>query len=138
MQAKLDTGADNSAIHAVNIVREVRNGLDWVVFDVVTKAGVTKRFERPVVRDAQIKRPSSPPQERPVIMLEICLGTIKRKVEVGLVDRGDFDFKILIGRSFLKSHALVDSGTKFSTEPNCHQRDFGLPMPDWRKDASRP
>ena len=119
MEAKLDTGADNSAIHALNITQKRRNGENWVSFDVITKTGRLQRFEKPVVRIAHIKRRSGPAEKRPVVMLTICLGTIKRDVEVGLVNREHFNFRFLVGRSFLKGFAVVDSAKEFSTLPDC-------------------
>ena len=56
MEAKLDTGADNSAIHATNIKLGLRDGKQWVSFNVVTKADVIRSFEKPVVRIARIKQ----------------------------------------------------------------------------------
>jgi hypothetical protein len=119
MAAKLDTGADNSAIHATNIKVGLRDGKQWVSFDVVTKDNIIQHFEKPVVRIARIKQLSGPAQERPVVMFEICLGAIKRSVNVSLVNRDGFDHRLLIGRSFLAGHALVDSGAAFTTEPQC-------------------
>ncbi len=119
MEAKLDTGADNTSIHATNIKLGTRGGKQWVSFDVVSKANVTQHFEKPVVRIARIKHRSGPPQERPVVSFEICLGSLKRPVDVNLVNRDRFEYHILVGRSFLAGHVLVDSGVEFTTEPAC-------------------
>lgn len=119
MTAKLDTGADNTAIHAINIVHKKRDGKPWVSFDVVTKTGETRHFEKPVVRTAKIKRRAGQAEQRPVVQFEICLGAQKRATNVSLVDRGHFDYYLLIGRSFMAGYALVDSAAKFTTEPNC-------------------
>lgn len=119
IEAKLDTGADNSSIHATNIKLGLRGGKQWVSFDVVTKANVMQHFEKPVIRIARIKQRSGPPQERPVVSFEICLGSIKRSVEINLVNRDRFEYRLLIGRSFLAGYVLVDSGAEFTTEPVC-------------------
>lgn len=119
IEAKLDTGADNSSIHATNIKLELRKGKQWASFDVITKASVIQHFEKPVVRIARIKQRSGPPQERPVVSFEICLGSLKRSVDVNLVNRDRFDYRLLVGRSFLAGHVLVDSGAEFTTEPSC-------------------
>ena len=119
MEAKLDTGADNSSIHATNIKLGLRGGKQWVSFDLVAKANVIGHFEKPVVRIARIKQLSGPAQARPVVLFEMCLGALKRSVNVSLVNRNGFDHRLLIGRSFLAGYALVDSGAKFTTEPDC-------------------
>lgn len=119
IKAKLDTGADNSSIHATNIKLGLQDGKQWVSFDVVTKTNVIQHFEKPVIRIARIKQRTGPPQERPVVSLEICLGSIKRSVDVNLENRERFEYRLLVGRSFLAGHALVDSGAEFTTEPAC-------------------
>ncbi len=119
MEAKLDTGADNSAIHATNIKLGLRDGKQWVSFDVVTKSNVIGHFEKPVVRIARIKQLSGPAQARPLVLFEMCLGALKRSVNISLVNRNGFDHRLLIGWSFLAGYALVDSGAKFTTEPDC-------------------
>lgn len=119
IEAKLDTGADNSSIHATNIKLGLQGGKQWVSFDVATKANVIQHFDKSVIRIARIKQRSGPPQERPVVSFEICLGSIKRSVEINLVNRDRFDYRLLIGRSFLAGYALVDSGAEFTTEPSC-------------------
>ena len=119
IEAKLDTGADNTSIHATNIKIGTKGGKQSVSFDVVTKTNVVQHFEKPVVRIARIKQHSGKPQERPVVSFEICLGSIKRSVDVSLVDRSRFEYHLLIGRSFLAGHALVVSGSAFTTEPAC-------------------
>lgn len=119
MAAKLDTGADHSSIHARVLGREQRNGKDWIVFEVENKSGLAAKFEKPVERIARVRRHFGKIQERPVVMMDICVGAIRKNVEVNLVDRKHLDFKILIGRSFLREMALVDSGLKYTVAPAC-------------------
>lgn len=119
MEAKLDTGADNSSIHARILKREKKGGQDRITFEVTNKPGAKMIFDEPVTRIAQIRRHAGKKQERPVVMMDICLGSIRRKVEVNLVNRKDFSYKLLIGRSFLAKYALVDSSTRFTSKPAC-------------------
>ena len=53
-------------------------------------------------------------QQRLVIELEISLGEIKKLTKVNLVDRSHFNYQLLIGRSFLKPHFLVDSSKTYT------------------------
>jgi hypothetical protein len=120
LHAKIDTGAKNSSLNAKDFRIFTKQGEDWVSFSIRSKAGVTRVIEAPVERIASIKQKNSKPsKERPVIMLDVCLGNILKKVEVNLVDRENFDYQVLIGRSFLAGSFVVDSGSKYLTELNC-------------------
>ena len=77
-------------------------------------------MEKPVHRDAKIKQKGAPRQERPVILMDICLGKIfKPAVPVNLANRKGFKFPMLIGRSFLEGLAVVDSSFTYIHEPRC-------------------
>lgn len=122
VDAKIDTGADNSSIHASDVHRFKRRGDSWVRFRVENREGKSETLERELVRVARVKRPSGKSQKRPVVMLGICLGTIYREVEVSLVDRSRFRYRMIIGRSFLGKDFLVDPSKKYLREPACRDR----------------
>ncbi|MEW6140543.1 MAG: RimK/LysX family protein [Thermodesulfobacteriota bacterium] len=117
--AKLDTGADNSSLHVADFQLFTRDGSQWVRFEAFDEAGRTVSLERPVVRMAKIKRHKEPGQNRPVVLLGICLGDYRADAEVNLVDRSRFSYLMLIGRSFLREGFLVDSASEYLTEPTC-------------------
>lgn len=119
LNAKLDTGADNSSIHATDIVRFKRRGDSWVRFSVTNAQKETETIERRLVRVARIKRTEGQRQKRPVVMLGICLGNVYREVQVTLVDRSRFRCRMILGRSFLRNAFLVDPSRKRTVEPNC-------------------
>lgn len=119
MQAKLDTGADNSSINAKVLKNSVVKGQKWIEFEVISRTGARIKLRKKVVRTASIKRHSGNSQLRPVVIMRICLGDIERDVEVNLVDRQHLTYKILLGRSFLAGHALVDSNATFLKKPTC-------------------
>lgn len=119
LEAKLDTGADNSSLDARDIRSFERDGRSWVSFDVVDRKGNTLRLERPLERTASIARASGGRQLRPVIRLEICLDGVLRASEVNLVDRGRLKLPMLLGRSFLEGQFAVDSGRTHTTTPGC-------------------
>jgi len=117
--AKLDTGAKNSSLNASNITEFTRNGEQWVQFHVTDRYGKTVTIERKVHRMAKIKRHGGRAQPRYSIHLGICLGDFYREAEVNLVDRSDFIYQMLIGRSFLADNLIVDPSAKFTTKPIC-------------------
>ena len=122
VDAKVDTGADNSSIHASNVVRFKRRGESWVRFQVVNSEGKSETLERELVRVAKIKSPTGKSQKRPVVMLGVCLGNTYREVQVTLVDRSRFSYRMIIGRSFLVDDFLVDPSKKYTVRPVCPGR----------------
>ena len=83
VKAKMDSGADHSSLHAMDIHLFFRDGQEWVMFTTVN--GVT--LEAPLIRYAQIKTKIAGVQKRPVVMLNLCLNGKKIAVEANLVDR---------------------------------------------------
>ena len=119
VRAKLDTGADNSSLHAEGIYRFKRKGEHWVRFETLDEDGERASIERPVVRMARIKRPMGKVQSRVVITMGICLGSIYREVEVTLVDRRRFRFPMVLGRSFMEGVLMVDPALSATSKPKC-------------------
>ena len=121
LKAKLDTGARNSSLNAVNVSQFKRNGESFVRFDLTNWKGRTETIEARVTRTAKIKQHISEPERRPVIQIAICLGAVYKQVEVNLVDRSNFNYQMLIGRSFLKGGFLIDPAKTFTLQPNCRK-----------------
>ncbi len=113
LPAKLDTGADICSVDA-EIVRTYKDGKKtYVEFNLVTDDGDKVNFTVPRVRVARIRLRTGGIQERPVVMLNISVGNISHDVEVNLADRERFDYRVLLGRNFLKHGILVDSSKQF-------------------------
>ena len=108
LAAKIDTGADNSSLHATAIMRITRKGQKWVRFRVRDENGRRHIMERPLVRMTGIRQDDGPRDERPVVSLVICLGGVAKKAQVNLNDRSNYKYKMLVGRSFLQDSFLVD------------------------------
>jgi hypothetical protein len=119
LTAKIDTGADNSSIHAKNVEIYERTGSKRVRFSVENKQGDSQQFDLPLVRIAYIKRKGADPLQRPVVSMDVCVGDTLKTTQVNLANRGNFNYRMLIGRSFLKDTYLVNPGQKFTAEPIC-------------------
>ncbi len=119
LKAKIDTGADNTSLHATNLKIFRKMDKDWVRFELEDEREYVHTIERPVVRYTSIKRRGVASQERPVILLKICLDSKLREVEVNLTNRDSYNYKLLIGRSYLEGLFLVDSDRLFTAEPRC-------------------
>ena len=120
LEAKLDTGADTSSLDAIDIRRFRRKGKSWVRFTVEDHdEGETVRLERPLLRRVRIKRHDGESQRRSVVSLTVCLAGHRRKVEFSLIDRSQFDYPVLLGRSALAGIAIVDPQVVNLSEPDC-------------------
>jgi len=117
--AKIDTGAENSSLHARDVKFFTSRGKQWVSFRILNKYGKAYNFKKKVVRMATIKQKSSPDQQRPVVSMDMCLGKVHKTVEVNLVDRGNFSYAFLVGKSFLSGDFIVDVDKSFSIDPAC-------------------
>ncbi len=122
INAKIDTGATTSSLHATNLRWSKRDSGEWLAFDVAGEDGKTTRFERKLVRIISIKQHGGgPPEQRPTVIIGVCVGNIYRLTEVSLADRTGFDYRFLVGRSFLSGFFAADSARIYTVEPRCGQ-----------------
>ena len=129
LQAKMDTGALTASLSAKNIETFTRDGEQWVRFQLATKGASDKVYEHKVARISKIKsradedddkeEPAS--AKRPVVDLEMCLGSVKRTVEVNLTDRSSFNYPLLIGAKALREFgAAVNPARRYTADkPDC-------------------
>lgn len=120
---KLDTGALTSSMHAEKIDRFEKDGDDWVRFtveleDIGSDKKVETRLEREVVRTIKV-RGAGGAEERPVVLMKVCLGNRIYEEQFSLNDRDKMNYPVLIGRRMLEDVGTVDSSKTFTTEPNC-------------------
>lgn len=120
LKAKLDTGAETSSLDARNIKRIRRSGERLVRFDVPDpETGQLVTLERPLARIVRIRQHDGPYERRPVVQMWLCIGHLAERVEVNLVDRGDFLYPLLLGRSAMRGSIIVDPELTFTTRPRC-------------------
>ena len=129
LQAKMDTGALTASLSAKNIETFTRDGEPWVRFQLATKGASDKVYEHKVARISKIKsradedddkeEPAS--AKRPVVDLEMCLGNVKRTVEVNLTDRSSFNYPLLIGAKALREFGAAVNPARRNTadKPEC-------------------
>lgn len=116
IQAKLDTGALTSSIHAEEKELFERDGKKWVRF-IVTDPSVKKpartRIEAPLVRIARIKEPGAESVAREVVKLSFTIGDRKMRGEFTLNNRSNMLAPVLIGRSLIKDLGWIDSSRTY-------------------------
>ena len=114
-QARIDTGAKASSIHAVDVATFERDGKPWVRFTIKNPCkNLEFPLEMEVSRTARIKQQGEDSERRNSVTLVVTLGDITREVDVNLADRSNFDYPVLIGRDFLKGTAVVDVAQQYT------------------------
>lgn len=120
VRAKLDTGAETSSLDARIIKKFRQGGKRWVRFAVTNpRSGEEHMLVRERVRTIAVVQHDGVNQIRPTVLLQICVADRLLDVEVSLVDRSEFSYRLLLGRSALESFALVDPANTFLSPPRC-------------------
>ncbi|USN96777.1 MAG: ATP-dependent zinc protease [Candidatus Nomurabacteria bacterium] len=102
--AKIDTGAFSGAIHC-SLLREVKVGSHTVLhYRPLTckKTLKTENYTRKYVRSSTGHRVS-----RYLIETDIVVQGKTYKVKIGLSNRADMQYEILIGRRFLRENGII-------------------------------
>lgn len=116
IKAKIDTGAQTSALHADDITEVDRDGVAHVRFTVQPwQAGANDAVtvELPIHDRRTVRSSSGHTQDRIVVMMQLLLVGREIPVEVTLTDRDEMVFRMLIGREALQQGYVVDSGASY-------------------------
>lgn len=118
LTAKIDTGADHSSIDAYGIKKIIKSGETFIQFAIKNNQDNLIRLEKKLIRTTKVKQKLSGFLERYVIHLEICMGGKIVQIPVNLSQRKHFKYRMLIGRSALKTF-MVNPSKTFINPPNC-------------------
>lgn len=116
INAKIDTGAKTSAIHAFRVKEAKIDGVAHVEFYLHPRQRRRKPeiFCRAVVADKRIIRSSNgQEEERYVVETRLHLGGRLWKIELTLTNRDAMGFRVLIGRDALRRKFIVDPGASY-------------------------
>lgn len=112
IEAKIDTGARTSALHAEDVETFWRDGVHFVRFhvphgDTLHASDCTARL----VDRRNVKNTSGEPAERLVIETRLVLNRRHWRIEVTLADRTNMTLPLILGRTALRRHrVLVEPG----------------------------
>jgi len=116
IKAKVDTGARTSCVHAFFVEPFDRHGEKWVRFGIHPRQRdtVEEVICEAKVKDQRSVRDSGGHEElRYVIETLVTLGDKRHHIEVTLTDRDTMKFRVLLGRTAIRGHYLVDSGRSY-------------------------
>jgi len=114
MPARIDTGAATTSIDARNI--KIKDD-GMVEFCLPKKYGGLKLC-LPIV-DWRTVKSAAGDNKRPVVEMEMCMGSMRFREQVNLNDRSKMEYPLLIGRNVLKNNFIVDVSRKNLLNPVC-------------------
>jgi hypothetical protein len=113
LPARIDTGAAQTSLDARDIVIKG----DTVDFKLPENYGGLQ-LSLPIVARKTV-RSAEAREQRPVVMMEFCLGSKHIRTRVNLNDRSKVKYPFLIGRNALKKNFIVDCMKEKCAPPIC-------------------
>ena len=116
IKARVDSGAKTSALHAINIVPFVKEGVNWVKFDINPIQNNLKTVihcEALLIDKRIVKSSSGYREQRFVIQTKITIGEDSWAIEMTLTNRDSMGFRMLLGREAMSGRILVDPEQKY-------------------------
>ena len=109
LDAKVDTGADNNAIHCHEIkVSKDKKEVSFKLLDPSHLDYNERLFTMPVHRMRWVKSSNGEREHRVYIKTTIRLMDATYEVEISLTDRSNMTYPMLLGRKFLHNRFVVD------------------------------
>ncbi len=116
IKAKIDTGAQTSALHASSIEEFSRDGEEWVRFTAhpwQLSDADPATVELPVHDRRTVRSSSGHSQARLVVLMDIALCGRSITSEVTLTSRDEMVFRMLVGREALRQGFTVDPARSY-------------------------
>lgn len=123
VKAKLDSGALTSSLDARDIEMFEKDGEEWVRFrlkleDEDSGEVFSDELERPLYRELRV-RGAGGKDERPVVLLNVCMGDKIYEEQFSLRNREDMNYPLLLGRRTISHLGLLDVRETFMQDPTC-------------------
>lgn len=136
LKIRMDTGAKTSSLSAHDIKIFTKDGEQFVSFIIEPERTQSiHRFELPLKRLVKIRKrqaemqdeqedenidPHQAYDQRPVVLMPLCLGDQHQIIEVTLTDRSPLNYPMLLGRSAMRAFGvLIDPSVTFTQKKRC-------------------
>nr|WP_290700226.1 ATP-dependent zinc protease [Halomonas sp. UBA3074] len=131
VKAKLDSGALTSSLDARDIEIFEQDDEEWVRFrlkleDQESGEVFSDQIERPMYRELAV-RGAGGRDERPVVLLEVCMGDTIYEEQFSLRDREEMNYPLLLGRRTISHLGLLDVRETFLQAPGCGENSTVVP-----------
>ncbi|MEY6431377.1 RimK/LysX family protein [Thioalkalicoccus limnaeus] len=109
LEARIDTGAETTSIHAEDVKLVEIDGRRFVRYTIIDPvSGERHENEARLRRRVLIKQQDGQHDRRYVVRMWVTLGETRLRVDVTLADRTGLIYPVLIGRNMLTDIAIVD------------------------------
>ncbi|WP_232818185.1 ATP-dependent zinc protease family protein [Zobellella maritima] len=113
LKARIDSGAKTSSMSATGIEEFKKGEQAWIRFYFEHDKHMVQ-LEAPLSRYVRIRQANSKKLDRrPVVMLDVRLGSLEKTVEFTLKDRTRMNYPVLLGREFMARDILIDPSRLF-------------------------
>ncbi|NYS77761.1 MULTISPECIES: ATP-dependent zinc protease [Halomonadaceae] len=131
VKAKLDSGALTSSLDARDIELFEQDDEEWVRFrlkleDQASGEVFSDQIERPLYRELAV-RGAGGRDERPVVLLEVCMGDTIYEEQFSLRDREEMNYPLLLGRRTISHLGMLDVRETFLQDPDCGENATVVP-----------
>jgi ribosomal protein S6--L-glutamate ligase len=119
IKARVDSGAKTSSLQATNIKIVMKNGEEWVQFEVFPlqeSRSIALRCESRLIDRRTVKSSSGISEERLVIKAPVKLGKEVFEIALTLANRDTMEYRMLLGREAISGRYLVDPGLSFGLQ----------------------
>lgn len=116
IKVKLDTGARTSSLHAFDMKRYRRDGVEMVRFEIHPEQRSREprvHAEAEVADERWVRNSGGHRELRPVIETPVRIGKDTWTIELTLTRRDEMGFRMLLGRQALRRRAVVDPGSSY-------------------------
>ena len=116
IKAKVDTGADNSSLHAFNMKRFTKDDVPMVRFEVHPRQKRKRpsiECEAEVIGEKKVKNPGGRREVRPIIKTTLVIAGKEIEAKVNLTTRDEMTFRMLLGRRTVRKRFLIDPGRSY-------------------------
>jgi len=119
IKVKIDTGARSSSLHAFDVERFRRRGVEMVRFKIHPLQHSVKgtvAAEAPLIEERWVRNSGGRSDLRPVVRTPVRFLGQEWDIELTLTRRDVMGFRMLIGRQAIRRRFVVDPGRSFVGE----------------------
>ena len=113
LPARIDTGASKSSLGALDLKVDG----EIAEFKLPPEYGQL-RFRLPIVEWRHVRSPGGR-ERRPVVEIELCLGSKRIRAKVNITDRSKMKYPLIVGRNVLREDFIVDVKRAYVAKPDC-------------------
>jgi hypothetical protein len=114
IKAKVDTGAKSSSLHAWDIEVDDDAGIvRFKVHPLQDDDSLVIAASAPIVEHREVRSSNGDVETRPIIRTTAVVHGAPFAIELSLSRRDEMGFRMLLGRSAVRRHFLVDPGRSF-------------------------